>query len=455
MPNPTQHTSNFVSGSSGNTIAKAFTGAVTAGSTLAAVVMWSSTTATVTVSDSVNGSWTADATSLASGGSRRAQWFYFKSTASGTPTVTATVSGNVNERNLHIFEIPSINQTTPVDSSNGATGTSTTPTATPTVVASTQVTLLGAAYGGGTSSTGTGFTAGENTDGNQSEFKLSTGTGAQPVAFAMTPSQSWASSAIAFLDVSGVNLTAATGIASTGGTVGLQVTLGAAGGSGTATGGTVTTGSVTSLSATGGTAVATGGTAAPTFVYSLAGGGASASGPSVSTSITLDATAGTATATGGTVNFSAGTPLNLSATAGAGAGTAAGTAVTLTATYTATAGIGSAGGGNATASTSGGPLSAIGGDATAAGGLATLTFRLPAATGTATAGAGTATASKSYDLTAATGNAPAAGGALVVSYRWTATLGAGTAGGGAATATSFVPTLGHIDAGSALTGAID
>ena len=81
-----------------------FGSAVSAGSLLVASVYWNSTIAqayTCSVSDSVNGAWTAvgsplDGTVGEGLEGLRIQMFYFLSSAAGTPTVTADISTNVN-----------------------------------------------------------------------------------------------------------------------------------------------------------------------------------------------------------------------------------------------------------------------------------------------------------------------------------------------------------------------
>src|SRR5690349_21215482 len=86
---------NFSTGA-GTTIAKAYTSNVTAGSTLVALFLWGSSTQTGSVSGSLNGAFTAIASSLATqaSGPFRAQVFYKTGATGGSETVTGTSSGS-------------------------------------------------------------------------------------------------------------------------------------------------------------------------------------------------------------------------------------------------------------------------------------------------------------------------------------------------------------------------
>lgn len=204
---PAQSRGTFASTSSA-TIALAYSGAVTSGRTLLCFVGWFSTTATCSVSDSVNGAWTAvGSPSTGTGGFNvRGQFFRLNSTASGTPTVTATVSGSVTYRILHIFELTGNDTVNPIDASGGASGSSTTPSA-PVLVGAVGCALFGACYTAQTAAAGSGFTGLQNTDGNQSEWRIAAGTGSQPVAFTNTPSGAWLVVGVSIEPASGTGYT--------------------------------------------------------------------------------------------------------------------------------------------------------------------------------------------------------------------------------------------------------
>lgn len=89
----------------GTTLAQAFAGAVVAGSTLCCFVECLDVTSeTISVSDSVNGSWGAAVRSVDDGTKTVAQ-FQFQNTAAGTPTVTATFGVTTTVRAIWIVEV--------------------------------------------------------------------------------------------------------------------------------------------------------------------------------------------------------------------------------------------------------------------------------------------------------------------------------------------------------------
>lgn len=189
------------SGSSDDEIALAFEDAVTAGRTLACFVGWNSATATCTVSDDVNGDWDPVPDSLARGASGflgSSQIFVLETTALGTPEVTAVTSVAVAYRVLHIFEISGADTGDLIDDANDGAGNSTSPQVGLTVGASAAL-VLGGCYVEQTAAAGAGWTAAENTDGNQTEYG-NRSSGVVTVAFTQSPSGRWVASAIAFAD---------------------------------------------------------------------------------------------------------------------------------------------------------------------------------------------------------------------------------------------------------------
>jgi hypothetical protein len=125
------------SATAGTTIASAYGSAVAAGTFLFGMVQWASPadTETCTVSDSVNGSWTAigspqhDTTNHIS-----TQNFYFLSSGAGTPTVTGTISTSVSFRIIKVVSLTGVAsiEGTPTYSTGAATS-ATAPAVTPAV----------------------------------------------------------------------------------------------------------------------------------------------------------------------------------------------------------------------------------------------------------------------------------------------------------------------------------
>lgn len=117
----------------------AFGSNVGAGRLLIGVVGWSSSTATCTVADNQNGSWTAvGSPQTGTGGlaNLRLQGFYFIGSASGATTVTATLSASLPNTIIAIHEYsygatPSVDGTPAYNTGSGVTHT--TPAVTTTV----------------------------------------------------------------------------------------------------------------------------------------------------------------------------------------------------------------------------------------------------------------------------------------------------------------------------------
>lgn len=103
----------------GTTIAQAYSSAVVAGNTLwCAVSTNDAAGASITVSDSVNGSWTALDLADDTVGHQAIRHFYFPNAAAGTPTVTATFSLTSTLRTIWITEITGV-KGAPLDGNNG------------------------------------------------------------------------------------------------------------------------------------------------------------------------------------------------------------------------------------------------------------------------------------------------------------------------------------------------
>jgi hypothetical protein len=120
----------------------AYSAPVTAGNTLIGVIRTGSAT-TVTVSDSVNGAWTAGPSHPTDNGAGRQYMFYFMNTAAGTPTVTFDLSAAGAPR-LFIGEIEYADASSfDVGATNSGTGTALTSGATVATAKATE-TAIGA-----------------------------------------------------------------------------------------------------------------------------------------------------------------------------------------------------------------------------------------------------------------------------------------------------------------------
>ena len=122
---------------SGTSTALAYTGALTSGTFLIALVAWNSSSLTASVSDSVNGAWTAlgsPFTGVSGLASWRAQLFALAgNAATSAATVTATISGTVAQRRLAIHEYSNVATYDAPSYANATntTGTHTCPSVTP------------------------------------------------------------------------------------------------------------------------------------------------------------------------------------------------------------------------------------------------------------------------------------------------------------------------------------
>jgi len=106
--------------SSSATLALAFSSAVAVGRALVAACIWGSATQTCTVSDSVNGAWTAIGSPQRGTGNLTGytiQLFYFLCTGAGTPTVTMTCSGSNTYRDIAIHEFSGIDTVSALEAS--------------------------------------------------------------------------------------------------------------------------------------------------------------------------------------------------------------------------------------------------------------------------------------------------------------------------------------------------
>ena len=113
----------------GTSVQATFGSAVSAGSLLVAFVYWTEATGTVSISDSVNGSWSAAIrTQALPAGVRRIVGFAFENTGAGTPTVTATVTGGpgTNLIAVVVAEFSGVKTSGALSQQNSANGTSAT-----------------------------------------------------------------------------------------------------------------------------------------------------------------------------------------------------------------------------------------------------------------------------------------------------------------------------------------
>jgi hypothetical protein len=183
-------------------LAVAYGSPVAATNLLAAFCLWNSTTQTCSVSDSVNGAWTPDPSSLGvlSSPGFSGQWFYCPSTAAGTPTVTMTCSGSNAERELMIHEYSGLDKTAPRVDSSSATGPSGVPTVNVTLSQAGQC-VLGGSFLGLVTTVGAGFTGRVNANDNLSEEVTSHATAAGTLAVIFgNGGGAWIDSAIVFAE---------------------------------------------------------------------------------------------------------------------------------------------------------------------------------------------------------------------------------------------------------------
>lgn len=190
----------------------AFSGAVTAGNLLVVGTL-SDTTSAVTFgcSDSVNGTYTSIPASV-NHTNHSSALFYFPNTASGTPTVTGTISVS-NFLILIIAEFSGCATSSPLDTgatpAAAASGNSTAPACT-LVTGTDSCMIVGVCYSDTTGVVGAGFTAtADDANGNQGEYKVQTTAGSLSVAYTMATGL-WSVSAAAFkaLVTSGPDLNA-------------------------------------------------------------------------------------------------------------------------------------------------------------------------------------------------------------------------------------------------------
>lgn len=186
----------------GTTQAKAYASNVTAGNLLVIGCIWQSTTATCTVSGSVNGAAAAIGASLASN-SQRAELFYVQNCSAGAETFTMTISGSVNSREIYIAEYSGADTAAALDASNALTGTSTNPSGSLTVVAASSM-IAAVCFGAvGTVSGGAGFNDRVPQNGDDYEDKLGVSSGANTVAFVNASSGAWAIATASFQPATG------------------------------------------------------------------------------------------------------------------------------------------------------------------------------------------------------------------------------------------------------------
>lgn len=154
----------------------AYTSNVGAGHLLVGAVYWNSSSLTCSVSDNVNGAWTAVGSAQVGVTSLSAwsmQMFYFLSSGSGATTVTADISGAVLSIGIAIHEYSFTGGSVSVDGTpvynNHASATPTTNAVVTTVAA--DLLFAACVTGTGVGSAGTGYVQRENANfgGNSTE----------------------------------------------------------------------------------------------------------------------------------------------------------------------------------------------------------------------------------------------------------------------------------------------
>jgi hypothetical protein len=157
-----QHPAPTGTTSSAATVAQAFVSNVTAGNLIAVKVRISqvglASGVTITCADSLGNTYSSAVIMPATGANdSKTQWFYAKNITGGACTVTAS-HATAQRQSIEIFEISGLDTTSPLETTNTATGTSTAPT------------------GGSVTTAGGGFLlAGVQTDNNYSTITAGSG----------------------------------------------------------------------------------------------------------------------------------------------------------------------------------------------------------------------------------------------------------------------------------------
>lgn len=190
----TQALANFAT-TSAATIAKAIT--IAPGSVLVVPVLWLSATQTCTVADTLGNTYTAVVASLATNATStwRGQCFVCSPATTGATTVTATCSGNNNERDLWIHEYSGADTSSPLDV--GAAGNANGANPSINIVTVAGGAIIGAtAVPVGTATVGATYTSGVSQNGNLSEDKVGTFAGSVAVPFVDASSSQWVITAV-------------------------------------------------------------------------------------------------------------------------------------------------------------------------------------------------------------------------------------------------------------------
>lgn len=309
---------NYNNGSSGTTVAVTLT--VSAGSTLVVWVTWDDTnTATCSVADPTNGTYTAGSVNNDTGDSQAFQRFFKQNVAAGSTTITATFGAGVDFRGIAVAEVTGAVTTGGSDGSSGniqasPPGTSADAITTASMTNAAQPALIVACSMNVTGSTvpaaGTGFTS----NGSDATLlfrveskRLTTTSSTQAATFTDATgggANHYITAGFIFDEAAGggttVSLTGQ-GAASAGGTLSPVVVKPVTGQAATSAGGTAAPLAAKTL--TGGASSSAAGSVAPSATVALSGqAGASAGGTvSPSTSGTVTLTGQAMTAAGGTL----------------------------------------------------------------------------------------------------------------------------------------------------------
>lgn len=186
------------------TVAKAYGSNVTAGNLLVATFGWGNSGQTGTVAGSLNGAFTAIASSLATdAGNFRAEVFYLVAGSSGAETITGTSSGNNTQRELVIYELAGASATGIPDSQVGASGSTSNPTTSITIVAQPGWIISYAMATAGTLTAGSGYTSDLAQNGDLAEHLAYSATGSTSVPYVDASVSHWVITAAAFLEATG------------------------------------------------------------------------------------------------------------------------------------------------------------------------------------------------------------------------------------------------------------
>lgn len=190
------------SSTSGTTIAVAYGTAPTLHNLLVVSCGHNSDTATVSISDTNTNTWATAIGPTTLAGSARTYTFYAADAKAGASTVTCTSSATTSYRTIIINEFSGATNTSPLDVTSGASGsTGTTLNSGSATTTSANELIYGYLYVGSIATKGASFTnAGVTSDGIVSEYKNVTSTGSYNADGTQSTSSIWIAQMATFKD---------------------------------------------------------------------------------------------------------------------------------------------------------------------------------------------------------------------------------------------------------------